>query len=255
MSMNKLLLSITASAFLLTACGPSGETSSQESEPGAQETSSDNDEIISELEERIADLEEANKELEEENARLSSSESDEEDGAEVVEAGEPEEPEADDESSQSSENAGTRSDPIVFGEEASFFGTFADRDADYEEFDAQVDITVVDTIRGEEAWDIIINENQFNDPAPEGKEYMINRIRIKLSNATSDDLKAQFSYRDFDYVSSGGSSYSFTSVVLPDELSFELYNEGEAEGNIVNLVDIDDSPLVRFDSSFFFETE
>lgn len=150
---------------------------------------------------------------------------------------------------------GQRSNPVPYGETMYMSGTFTDYDADYTDFDADLELSVVDTIRGEEAWNIIINENQFNDPAPEGKEYIINRVKLKLLNATSEDLKTSFRSNEFDYISETGASYSSVSVVLPDKLDVELYNNGEAEGNIVGLVDIEDKPLLRFNQMFFLETE
>lgn len=237
----KMVLTTVLSLLLLAACDDAQEGVSDSS--GA-------DASTAELESRLA-------ELEAENAELRAALEDDAETAEEVDAEEDPEDEAEveevEESSSGSE--GTRSDPFQYGETANLYGTFVDRDADRQEFDAELAMTVVDTIRGDEAWEIILNENQFNDPAPEGKEYIINRVRIELSNATSDDLKTNFNYREFDYISAGGSSYSYESVVLPDELNVELFNDGQAEGNIVGLIDVDDSPLLRFNNTLFFESE
>lgn len=232
----KIILAITASALLLGACE---ETQSEDNNAANTE----------ELEARIAELENENEALRSENSELLS---DDEETEEPVEQAEEETEESD---TQSSGSAGTRSDPVTFGETINLQGTFADYDADWEEFDADLDITIIESIRGEEAWNIISNENQFNDPAPEGKEYIINRVRVLLKNATSDDLKTTFSDSDFDYISSSGSSYSTEYAVIPDELNVELFNDGQSEGNIMGVVDIDDTPLIRYESSFFFESE
>ncbi|API89395.1 hypothetical protein BKP56_09075 [Marinilactibacillus sp. 15R] len=160
-----------------------------------------------------------------------------------------------DSTSGSSSELGQRSNPVPYEEILYMHGTFTDYDANYAEFEADLEMNIVDTIRGEEAWNIIINENQFNDPAPEGKEYIINRVKLKLLNATSEDLKTSFMSNEFDYISESGASYSSVSVVLPDELDVELYNNGEAEGNIVGLVDVGDKPLVRFNQMFFLKSE
>lgn len=154
-----------------------------------------------------------------------------------------------------SSEIGKRSNPVSYGDTMYMIGTFTDRDANYEEFDANVEITIIETFRGEEAWELISSENQFNDPAPEGKEYIINRVKIVMNNATNENLKTEFNSHEFDYISDQGASYSVDSQVIPDKLDVELYNNGEAEGNIFGLVNIDDLPLLRFNSTFFFETE
>lgn len=233
----KLMLAITASALLLGAC----------EETQGEDNNSANTE---ELEARIAELEASNEVLRDALADT---------GAEVAEEIDDSEDEVEleetEEETSASSGSGTRTDPITFGEEVNLVGTFNDRDADYEEFEADLAITIIETIRGDEAWQVIQNENQFNDPAPEGKEYIINRVRIALSNATNADLKADFNYREFDYISAGGSSYSHESTVIPDELNVELFNDGQAEGNVVGLIDVDDTPLLRFNSNIFFDTE
>lgn len=154
-----------------------------------------------------------------------------------------------------SSSLGNRSNPVPLGTPHPMSGTFTDYDADGQEFSANIEVTVLSTTRGADAWNIVSAENQFNDPAPEGKEYMINRVKISMSNASSDDLKAHFSDYDFDYISGKGSSYSRVSTVIPDELGVELFNNGEAEGNICELVDVGDQPLIRFVDKFFFKTE
>lgn len=161
----------------------------------------------------------------------------------------------DDQERTTSSEIGQRSNPVIYGDTMYMVGTFTDRDANYEEFDANIEITINETFRGEEAWSLIVNENRYNDPAPEGKEYIINRVKIVMNNATSENLKTEFNSREFDYISEKGASYSVDSQVIPDRLDIELYNNGEAEGSVFGLVDIDDNPLLRFNSTFFFETE
>ena len=241
--MNKqLILMISSSALLLGACN--------EITDAGNETASNSDVTVEELQARIAELEEENETLRQSNGDSSSVN---EDSSSVAEDGDDEEVVEVD--SNNSQGSGTRSNPYVYGETANLQGTFTDYDADWEDFDADLDITVIESIRGEEAWTMVQNENSHNKPAPEGMEYIINRVKISLLNATSEDLKASFNSSDFDYISNSGSSYSKEFAVYPDELRVELFNNGEAEGNVLGVVDINDTPLLRFDSSFFFETE
>lgn len=173
---------------------------------------------------------------------------------EVVKEAEAEEEEKEEQPIDDTEY-GTRSNPIPYGDLGWIELTITDPDADYEEFDGRLEITVLDTIRGEEAAKIVSEENQFNEPAPDGKEFIINRLEIKLTEATSEDLKAVISSNDFDYVSESGASYNESFQVIPEALDVELYNNGTAEGNVHGLIDLDDSPILRFNRDFFFEAE
>ena len=48
------------------------------------------------------------------------------------------------------------------------------------------DIQVLDMVRGDAAWQAIQAANQFNDPAPEGMEYLLVKIHAKCTYADSD---------------------------------------------------------------------
>lgn len=245
MKIYKRLFLLSTSALLLASCsaedGDTNDEAQMEETSEVTEEVDAGDNVQNELEKEIETLEK-------EVARLK----------EELEGETPEEVEdveEETEETDASGNSGTRSQPMPVGETLSLSGTFTDRDADYEEFDANLNITILDTIRGDEAWDIIYNENPHNDPAPEGKEYIINNTEVKLYDATSEDLKTSIRSNNFDYISSEGASYNTPYVVLPDELEVELYNNGSATGNIVGLVDVGDNPLIRFENTFFLEAE
>ena len=242
MKLHKGLLFFGASVMFLSACSKEAYSTGDieaETENVSSEDLMDKvaEQAIGEFTEQAEKDKQALEESEEEAARI------------AIE----EEIQAKEEAEKEKSNIGTRSNPIPFGSPLYLSGTFTDYDADYEEFEAQVEVTVIETTRGADAWEIILNENQFNEPAPEGKEYVINRVQLKLSNATSEDLKSMFRESDFDYISESGASYSSVYAVIPDGLRVELYNNGVGEGNVVGLIDIDDNPLLRFESSFFLE--
>lgn len=246
MGLYKGLAILSTSALLLAGCGAEeGNTAEDQVDETVEVDGAEtNDEVQQELENEIEELQKELAELKEA-----------EEAEEVEEIEEIEEIEEEREETDTATEIGTRSQPAPVGETLHLSGEFVDRDADYAEFEADLDITIIDTVRGDEAWDIIINENQFNDPAPEGKEYIVNTVEVKLHNASSEELKTDIRYRDFDYFSAEGASYDSSYVVLPDELRVELYNNGSATGNIAGLIDQEDTPLIRFDNSFFFEAE
>jgi hypothetical protein len=132
---------------------------------------------------------------------------------------------------------GNRSNPIKIGEAglinvSSFSGS---KDVNY-----QLSISVNSVIRGDEAWQLIEKENMFNDPPPEGKEYMLVKTSVAILDADSEEEPFSISEYDFKFVSSKGNTYKNASVVTPDPLQAELYKGGAADGNIAALVDKDD---------------
>jgi hypothetical protein len=91
------------------------------------------------------------------------------------------------------------------------------------------DIQVLDMVRGDAAWQAIQTTNQFNDPAPDGMEYLLVKIHAKCTYADSDEHSIGGS--DFDLTGDHLVRYSQASVVEPDPaLDAKLYTDGETEG-------------------------
>lgn len=149
---------------------------------------------------------------------------------------------------------GTRANPMPLNSPLSLTGTMTDTDT-YDDFEASMDITVTETIRGGKAWELIRTENQFNEAAPEGKEYILNKIKVKAYDIASSENKFNMSESDFEYVSGTGTTYSSDiSVVIPGGLDSTLYNDATGEGYIYGVVDKSDTaPLVKF-LQFYFKT-
>lgn len=102
--------------------------------------------------------------------------------------------------------------------------------------------TVLEMVRGEEAWQQLRATNQFNDPAPEGQEYLLLRLRLKVTGSSE-------SY--FIYPAVTGDRYirySAAPAVTPDpRLPSEFtagqtaegwlpYLVGQGEGNLMLVV-------------------
>jgi len=93
------------------------------------------------------------------------------------------------------------------------------------------DVQVVEVKRGEDAWKDIQAANMFNEPAPEGMEYLLVRLHVKSTYSDSDEHS--ISGCDFDMTGDRLIRYtcSMASVVEPDpELDATLFSGGEAEG-------------------------
>ncbi|WP_339254277.1 hypothetical protein NSQ43_07130 [Sporosarcina sp. FSL W8-0480] len=150
---------------------------------------------------------------------------------------------------------GTRSNPLPFGDTITVKENIYDDS--FNSYESFVEITLLETIRGEEAWSLIEKENMFNEPAAEGFEYVMVKVRGFLKESETEDDSLYFSSGNFKFVSNDGEVYDWAFAVVPNELSKELYNGGTAEGYIVNQVKIGDDFKVSYNSSegspvFFF---
>jgi hypothetical protein len=115
------------------------------------------------------------------------------------------------------------------------------------------DIQVIETVRGDAAWQAIQSVNQFNEPAPEGMEYILVKIHVKCTYADSDEHSISGS--DFNLTGDRLIRYSSASVVDPDPtLDAQLYKDGETEGWTSFVVGQGEGNLILiFDELFSFE--
>lgn len=91
------------------------------------------------------------------------------------------------------------------------------------------DLQVLETMRGEAAWQIILEANQFNEPAPEGQEYLL--VKLYVKSTYTDDEEHPISGRDFKVTGDRLIEYTGISVVEPDPvLDARVFTAGEAEG-------------------------
>jgi hypothetical protein len=119
------------------------------------------------------------------------------------------------------------------------------------------DLQVLEVIRGDQAWQMIQQANQFNDPPQEGMEYIL--IKMKATSTAEDSEEHSISDRDFNLTGSRLIQYSPASVVEPDPaLDAILFAGGETEGwigfsvgkNEDNLILVFDE-LANFDENRF----
>lgn len=117
------------------------------------------------------------------------------------------------------------------------------------------DIQVLDVIRGEEAWTMIQSANQFNDPAPEGMEYVL--ISIHAKSTYDDSEEHSIGRSDFNLTGDNLISYGPASVVVPDpELDGRVFTGGEAEGWVPFLVAQGEGNLILvLDELFNFDDD
>ena len=101
-------------------------------------------------------------------------------------------------------------------------------------------IRVIETIRGEEAWESIEKANMFNEAPKDGYEYIIVRVAFSLLTA-DNDASVSANYYDFDFYSGKDEEYEMVSVVYENKLSTNLFVGGSAEGYVIGMVKKDDA--------------
>lgn len=152
---------------------------------------------------------------------------------------------------------GSRSNPVPLGSTATITGNIYDEDSN--SFDATIDITIKEVKRGQEVFDTLVAENEFNEAPAEGFEYMMVTAEATVKDAGTDDFAYLFSGSDFDFISSDGQTYEMVSVVTPNELFEELYNGGTASGNFVGQVKTGENVILGYEDgefkNIFFATQ
>lgn len=119
------------------------------------------------------------------------------------------------------------------------------------------DVEVLEIKRGEEAWRDIQVANSFNEPAPDGMEYLLVKILVKSTYADSETHS--ISGCDFDVTGDTLINYtcSMASVVEPDpQLDASLFSGGEAEGWAAYLISLNETNLILVvDELFNFDSD
>ena len=91
------------------------------------------------------------------------------------------------------------------------------------------EISVVEVIRGAEAWNMALAANQFNSPPEDGFEYVA--VKVYVHNIDTEDVARTISESDFKATGSNGVLHDLPTIVDPDPaLDIRLFPDGEYEG-------------------------
>ncbi|MBS5821763.1 MAG: hypothetical protein KIC85_11420 [Enterococcus gilvus] len=153
---------------------------------------------------------------------------------------------------------GKRSNPVPLGSTATFDTTYYSKDS--EDVPANISMTISNVIRGNEAMNYLTNANEFNEAAPEGKEWLLFDVSMKMNKGSQDD--AYYVTPSFIPISSTGEEVSQdTYGTLKDGEEFgnkDLYEGGTQNGKVALLVPTGDNTLVEFqdfDTRVFFKLQ
>jgi uncharacterized repeat protein (TIGR02543 family) len=114
--------------------------------------------------------------------------------------------------------------------------------------DYEVRITLLQIIRGSEAWQRIYEANMFNDPPEPGFEYILAKLRFEYLTGPTPDTAYDVSPVWFDAVSSDGKEYDMASVIQPDpSIRTNLYPGASHEGWVsFHVAQSDAKPVMTF---------
>jgi hypothetical protein len=119
-----------------------------------------------------------------------------------------------------------------------------------------IKITLLQIIRGDEAWKRIKAAGPSNEPPKAGLEYMLARVWFGfLARGKPGDCVYELNEEEFAAISSEGKEYKSASVVPPDPklLGRKLSSGDSVEGWAVFLAGKDDNkPLLTFSRSIWF---
>ena len=93
-------------------------------------------------------------------------------------------------------------------------------------------VTVLEVVRGDGAWQMVQEANQFNDPPAEGMEYVAAKVNVRYISTT--DKAETIGGSSFKAVGSANTLYDLPLVVDPEPtLDVALFPGGEYEGWVV----------------------
>lgn len=143
---------------------------------------------------------------------------------------------------------GNRSNPIAFNETATIDDIILNTDSgEFKKFKTKVDLSITEIIRGDQAYEILKNENEFNEAAPEGKEWVLVKVKGKVVDSETEDHEYHLSDMNFELVSKDGEVYNKDlSAVTPNELSKKLFKGAEGEGYFSQVVNVGDDFMIQY---------
>lgn len=154
---------------------------------------------------------------------------------------------------------GTRSNPVPLHSTATIDSELYNDEG--ESFPVKFDLTVTEVMRGESAYEALRSMNEFNDPAPEGYEWVLAKTKVNFVESETEDLSLFIDgIMNFDMVSESGDIYSGDIIGTTDpDFSFEMYVGSEKEGYIADLVKTGEDAQLRYEEmvggEVFFELQ
>lgn len=136
------------------------------------------------------------------------------------------------------EYAATREQPALIGASARYDGSFYLNTV-------VTEVTVLEVIRGDEAWQKVRAWHNYNEQADEDEEYLLVRVRAEAVAAKNNEQAEIYDY-DFAFVSAEGTEYEYAYAAGVDRELMPVYEGAATEGWIVSRVKKGDKPLMIY---------
>lgn len=148
---------------------------------------------------------------------------------------------------QEESKLGSRSNPVPFQKTATIDDEIYNDNGDA--FPIKFDLTVTEVIRGDAAYQKLKAMNEFNEPGPEGYEWVLAKTKVKFVESATKDLAFHIDgIMNFTAVSESGDIYSGDVVGSTEpDFSFEMYVGNEKEGYIAKLVKSGEKAQLRYE--------
>lgn len=113
-------------------------------------------------------------------------------------------------------------------------------------------VVIKEVVRGQKAYEMLKRANTFNDEPAEGKEYVLVKVAVAVSNVKGDSAVSLNEF-DFEFYRTDYSEYDdLTFVVTPSpEFGGDVYDGGTVEGYLCKEIDITDAtPTMVFGNDY-----
>ncbi|PTQ84486.1 uncharacterized protein DUF4878 [Trichococcus patagoniensis] len=162
------------------------------------------------------------------------------------------------ESASTSSIVGKRSNPVPLGQAIEIPVEYSNEDWT-ENYEGTISLQVNGITKGQAALDTLMAENQFNEAPPEGMEWVIFDVALKLLDGNQDTPYTTFP--SFDIISSSGSEIAQDAygTLNGNEFGYtDLFPGAEASGRVVKYAPIGDNFLISytegFSASYYFSS-
>lgn len=114
-------------------------------------------------------------------------------------------------------------------------------------------MSVVEVFRGEEAFDMLVEANSYNESPADGHEYVL--VRLRAHSLSRDDTFDDIWESDFKATGNENVLYERISLVEPEpRFGFYLFPGGSGEGYAAFQVRVEDTGLIlRYEPLFSFD--
>jgi hypothetical protein len=154
------------------------------------------------------------------------------------------------ESANESSAFGKRSNPVPLGQAIEIPVEYSNEDWT-ENYEGTISLQINGITKGQAALDTLMAENQFNEAPPEGMEWVIFDVTLKLLDGNQDTPYTTFP--SFDIISSSGSEIAQDAYASLDGNEFgytDIFPGAEASGRVVKYAPIDDGFLISYTEGY-----